>query len=397
MKSRSECGPNAPIRLGISGLGLAGSFMIRAAIQDPRIRLIAAADPLPRPREAFARDFEARAYDDFAALCRDPNIDAVYIASPHRLHAVQAVRALAHGKAVLVEKPLALSLAECDTIIEAANQSGLPVIVGHTHAFDPGIREMYRILQSGALGRLGMILAFNYTDFIYRAHAGDEFDPQRGGGIILNQVTHQIEVVRLLAGGMVRSVRAQLGALDPARPADGNCMAFLQFEGGAAASLIYSGYDFFDSDELHDWVAEGGTSKEQGQQGRTRATFAKRDIAENVAHEALAYGGRVLPTEQPFLPHFGIVIVTGEKGEMRLSPNGIYIYDSDGARELPIARGRFRAGQGNALDALWGALREGRPTVHTARWGKATLEVALAIRRSAQERREVMLSHQVPS
>ena len=66
---------------------------------------------------------------------------------------------------------------------------------------------MHRIIHSGELGRLGMILTLNYNDFLLRPHRADEFDPEQGGGIAFNQVAHQIEVIRLL-GGRVRSVRA---------------------------------------------------------------------------------------------------------------------------------------------------------------------------------------------
>ena len=171
-----------PLRLGIAGLGLAGAFMIRAATMHPRIALCAAMDPLPRPREAFARQFDAKVYSDFRNLCRDPSVEAIYISSPHRFHASQAVEAMEQGKHVLVEKPLALTLDECDEVVAAADRTGLHLIVGHTHAFDPNIREMHRIIQSGELGRLGMILAFNYNDFLLRPHRSDEFDSEKGGG-----------------------------------------------------------------------------------------------------------------------------------------------------------------------------------------------------------------------
>ena len=379
------------IRLGIAGLGLAGAFMIRAAAMHPRIRLAAAMDPLPRPREAFARDFGANVYSDFEALCDDPAIEAIYIASPHRFHASQAVTALEHGKHVLVEKPMALTLADCDAVIDAADRTGRHVIVGHTHAFDPNIRRMADIIQSGELGKLGMILTFNYNDFLLRPHRLDEFASDDSGGIAFNQVSHQIEMVRLLGGGRLRSVRANMAALDRTRPAPGHCMAFLEFENGAAASLVFSGYDFFDSDELHHWIAEGGARKEPHRHGKTREAFLARtnDIE---AHDNLGYGGRVLPTEQPHLPHFGLVIATCERGDLRLSPDGITIHDINGTREIAIERGIGRPGQGDALDALWAAVRDGRKSVHDARWGKATVEAVLAIVRSARERCEIRLS-----
>jgi phthalate 4,5-cis-dihydrodiol dehydrogenase len=379
-----------PIRLGIAGLGLAGAFMIRAAVTHPRIALCAAMDPLPHPREAFAHQFDAAVYSDFHDLCQDPSAEAIYISSPHRFHASQAVQAMEQGKHVLVEKPLALTLEECDEVVAAADRTGMHLIVGHTHAFDPNIREMHRIIQSGELGRLGMILTFNYNDFLLRPHRSDEFDSEKGGGIAFNQVAHQIEIVRLL-GGRIRSVHASAGALDRSRLAAGHCMAFLELENDAAASVVFSAYDFFDSDELHHWIAEGGAKKEPHRQGKTREAFLAR-ASDLEAHQALGFGARVLPTEQPYLPHFGLIVATCERGDMRLSPNGILIHTTDGTREVAVPRGPGRPGQGDALDALWEAVREGRRCVHDARWGRATVEIILAILQSSKSHREVRLS-----
>jgi phthalate 4,5-cis-dihydrodiol dehydrogenase len=390
MSASSQNRENPPaLRLGIAGLGLAGAFMIRAAAIHPHIWLCAGMDPLMQPREAFARRFDARVYAEYRGLCRDAEIEAIYIASPHHCHASQAVEAMEHGKHVLVEKPLALTLADCDAVVGAAKRTGMQLIVGHTHAFDPNVREMHRIVQSGELGQLGMILAFNYNDFLLRPHRTDEFDSIRGGGIAFNQLAHQIEIVRLL-GGRVRAVRASIGALDDARPAAGHSAAFLEFESGAAASLAFSAYDYFDSDEWHHWIAEGGTVKQPDRHGGTRAAFRSRD-SEIAAHQNLAFGARALSDEQPHLPHFGIIIVTCERGDMRLSPDGIRIHGRDGTRDLAVPRGIGRPGQGDALDALWQAVRENRPSTHDARWGRDTIEVILAVLRSSRERREVLL------
>jgi phthalate 4,5-cis-dihydrodiol dehydrogenase len=390
MSSDATDGGVQPLCLGIAGLGLAGAFMIRAAAVDPRIALCAAMDPLPDPRRAFAQSFHANVYAEFEGLCRDPSIEAIYIASPHRFHANQAIKAMEHGKHVLVEKPLALTLAECDAVAAVADRTGMQLIVGHTHAFDPNIRTMRRMIESGELGRLGMILMFNYNDFLLRPHRDDEFDSEKGGGIAFNQVTHQIEIVRLL-GGPVRSVRANLGALDDARLAPGNCTAFLDLANGAAASVTFSGYDFFDSDQFHDWIAEGGLKKPGYRQGETRRAFRAR-MSDLDAHRTLAFGGRVLPDQQPHLPHFGLIVVTCERGDMRLSPNGILIHGHEGTREFAVPSGPGWRGQGDALEALWAAVREGRSSMHDARWGRATVEVVQAILQSSAERREVIVS-----
>jgi phthalate 4,5-cis-dihydrodiol dehydrogenase len=393
--SATAASEQSPIRLGIAGLGLAGALMIRAAAVHPKIKLWAGADPLPRPREAFARDFGAMTHADFGELCADPAIEAIYIATPHELHAEQAIEAMAHRKHVLVEKPLALTIEDCDAVIDAADHAAVKLIVGHTHGFDRNIQAVARLVRSGELGRLGMIVAFNYTDFLYRPRRPEELDTRRGGGIVFNQVMHQIEIVRLIGGGLVRSVRANAGILDPARPTEGNCVAFLEFENGAAASVVYSAYDFFDSDELHGWVAEGGTPKVPRRQGETRRRLMTGARAEADLQQDLGYGGRRLPADQLHMPHFGTVIVTCERGDVRLSADGMLIYGLDTVREIAVERGPGWAGQGDALDALWGAVRQGRSDVHDARWGRASLEVALAILQSARERREISLVHQM--
>ena len=115
-----------------------------------------------------------------------------------------------------------------------------------------------------------MIAAWNYTNFLYRPRRPEELDTAQGGGILFNQVPHQIDMVRLIGGGRLRSVRAQVNALDPARPTEGSAVAFLEFEDGAAASLVYGGYDFFDSDELHFWISERGAQKPPDQHGAAR-------------------------------------------------------------------------------------------------------------------------------
>ncbi len=382
-----RCG--APIKLGIAGLGLAGAFMIRAARNHPHFILAAGMDPLPRPRAAFVDAFNASGYEDFDSLCKDKEIEAVYIASPHRFHAKQTITALEHGKHVLVEKPLALNVRDCEAVVRATEKTGYKVVVGHSHAFDPNVRAMRKIIESGDLGRLIMILSFNYTDYLYRPHAEDEFKAGTGGGITFNQVTHQVEIARLLAGTPIRSISARVSALDIARPAEGCCMAFLQFQDGVTASLTYSGYDFFDSDEFHYWVAEGGASKKT-KHGATRQAAIIRQ-SETSFHENLGFGGRSLPIEQPFLPHFGVWIVTCERGDLRLSTDGLLIYGEHGVKSVPVDRGEGRPGQGDALDALWNSVRGAAPVQFNANWGKATVETLVALKQSSQDGREIFL------
>src|SRR5262249_802231 len=152
----------------------------------------------PGPREAFARDFNARAYADVGELVADPAVEVVYIATPHQFHAPHAVLAAEHGKHVILEKPMALTLEDCDTIIAAVERSNVQLIVGHTHSYDPAVLVMQQLISCGALGRLGMIHSFNYTNFLYRPRRPEELDTSKGGGILFNQVPHQIDTARFL-------------------------------------------------------------------------------------------------------------------------------------------------------------------------------------------------------
>ncbi len=367
--------------------------MVRAAAAHSGYALRAAADPHPGPREAFARDFNASAYPDMEQLAADPAVDVVYIATPHQFHAPHAIMAAAHGKHVILEKPMALTLADCDAILDAVERNGVHLIIGHTHAFDPNVRAMRGLIAGGELGRLGMINSFNYTSYLYRPRRPEELDTAKGGGILFNQVPHQIDTVRLLAGGMAKSVRAHTNVLDPARPTEAGCMALLQFENGAAASMTYGGYDYFDTDEWHFGVGEGGAPKPVAH-GAARRALASEKEESGLRTKTLAYGARKLdlPAHQP---HFGITIVTCAGGEMRASADGVLVYGRDGVREIALPRGEGMPGRQEVLDDMAAAIRTGRPPVHNGRWGKATLEVALAVQRSAREGREIALQHQV--
>ena len=384
---------SGPIGLGIVGLGMAGAAMVHAAADHPDFVLKAAADPHPAPRQAFAADHNARAYEDVRMLVRDPAVSVVYIATPHQYHAEHAVLAAAHGKHIILEKPMALTLAECDTILAAAERHKVHLIVGHTHAFDPPVRLMRDIIAGGELGKLGLIHSLNYTNYLYRPRRPEELDTSLGGGILFNQVPHQIDTARLLGGGLVRSVRASTTRLDPSRPTEASCAALLQFGNGATASLVYSGYDHFDSDEWHFGLSERGAPKKI-EHGAARRALAKAVDETKARIETFAYGAASaeLPPHQP---HFGVTIVTCAEGDMRASADGVTIYDRDGMRQVSIQRGGSMPGRREVLDDMRIAIRTGRPPLHDGRWAKATVEVALAILQSARDGHDVALAHQV--
>jgi len=98
------------LKIGVAGLGRAFSLMLPAFTQDPRVEIVAGADPREEARRQFAAQFKAKAFDSVEKLAAQAEVDVVYVATPHQLHAAHACAAAAAGKHVLVEKPMALSL-----------------------------------------------------------------------------------------------------------------------------------------------------------------------------------------------------------------------------------------------------------------------------------------------
>jgi phthalate 4,5-cis-dihydrodiol dehydrogenase len=388
-------GVSRKLRLGIAGLGRAFSVMLPTFQRDPRVSLVAAADPRPEARTRFEVDIGGRTYETVAALCEDAAVEVLYVATPHQFHAEHACLGASAGKHLLIEKPMCLSLAEATEIIEAARHARVHVLVGHSHSYDAPILKTRKLIESGVYGAVRMITAVNYTDFLYRPRRPEELDTSRGGGALLNQAPHQVDIVRLLGGGCVASVRAQTGAWDHMRPTEGAYAALLNFTNGAYASLAYSGYGHFDSDEWQNWTGEMGQTKSARPFARRHFASAEEELA---AKNAGNYGGSgwEAPAPQSLLhQHFGTIIVSCDRADLRPSPAGVMIYDDKGMQFdalLPPAVPR-----GEVINELYAAVIEGETSpLHNGQWGRATLEVCLAMLQSAHEGKDIALTYQVP-
>lgn len=381
-------GENRTLKLGVIGLGRAFSLMLPTFSGDPRVILVAAADTREAARRRFAADFNGKAYATAEELCADPDVEVVYVATPHQFHAQQAVLAAGHGKHLLIEKPLALSLKDGAAIAEAARANGVRLIVGHSHSFDAPVQRLRALVQSGAFGAVRMINAINYTDYLYRPRRPEELDTALGGGAVYNQAAHQVDVVRFIAGDQVTSVRAMTGAWDKARPTEGAYAALLTFSGGAFASLTYNGFGHFDSDEWQGWVGELGQKKSS--QGTPRQRFASAR-EETAFKSARNYGGdNYKPMAAPQgHNHFGTVLVSCDHADLRAMPNGVMIYENGLGRldELPPPA----VPRSEVIDELYRAVVSGEKPLHDGAWAMATMKVIAAMLRSAREGHDVAI------
>ena len=347
------------------------------AFRDPRVELAAAADT----RQDAT--FEGKIFQSVEELCAS-DVDVVYVATPHQLHAEHACLAARHGKHVLVEKPMALTLEDCRRMIAAARKAGVQLVVGHSHSFDLPIQKTAQLIRSGRYGQLRMVTALNFTDFLYRPRRPEELDTARGGGAVFNQAAHQVDIVRLLFSKPIQSVKAMTGSWDPARPTEGAYSAMLTFDDGAFATLTYSGYAHFDSDELMGWVGELGARKDPSQYGKARRTlddskrFEKRALAPQTHHQ-----------------HFGFLVASCERADLRPLPEGVMVYGDAEKRLEPLPAPAIPRSE--VIDELYEAVVNGKAPLHDGEWGMATLEVCLAMLQSARSRGEVKLKTQPKS
>jgi len=375
------------LKLGVAGLGRAFAVMLPTLVRDARIALVAAADPRAEARAQFEADFQCKVYREVADLCADPNVEALYIATPHQFHAAQACMALEAGKHVLVEKPMALSLDECRRMIAAAQSSGKQLVVGHSHSFDLPILHTKKLIDSGRYGAVRMISALDYTDFLYRPRRPEELDTAAGGGVFFNQAQHQVDILRLLAGSPVKSLRCSAGAWDAKRPTEGAYSAHLAFASGAFAAAVYSGYAHFDSDELQGWIGEMGQKKDHEAYGSARKLLTGDEQA---IKNSRNYGGREYRIATAAAhQHFGLFVVSCDKADLRPMPNGVMVYADAEQRLDKLAPPQVPRAE--VIDELYGSVMQGKPPLHNGEWAMATLQVCLAMLESSRQGREIAL------
>ncbi|HEX6800423.1 MAG TPA: Gfo/Idh/MocA family oxidoreductase [Ktedonobacterales bacterium] len=180
--------------------GIAGSKTGRVVAVGSRTTQEAVQFGAPRPG--------IHCYEGYAGVLDDPEVDIVYIALPHALHAEWAVRAAEAGKHVLCEKPLALNYAQAQAVVEVARRHGVFLMEAYMYRCHPQTAQVVELLRAQAIGELRLIEAS--FSFDGRARAGRLFARALGGGAILDVGGYCTSMVRLLAGAA-----QQQGALEP--------------------------------------------------------------------------------------------------------------------------------------------------------------------------------------
>jgi phthalate 4,5-cis-dihydrodiol dehydrogenase len=391
---------DAPLRLGVIGIGVGAAEMLPPMENADFIDLFAGADINPDVRNRFAERYpNARVYASAEEMVKDPDVEAVWISTPNMYHAPMTILAAQHGKHVVVEKPMALNLKQAEEMVETADKNGVHLIAGHTQSFMPHMRLMRQIVKSGRIGKLGAVNAIAYTDWMIRPRTWEELDPEQGGGMVFRQTPHQIDSIRSIGGGKLRNVRGMAGQWMPERPIPGYYSAFMEFESGVPAVAIHNGYGYFLASELVPWGDANTryTPAERNEIKRQMREGTRKEAEEKLSLRIGGEGEQAIfrtAHEEAWKPNdLGIVIVSCERGEMRQSPRGLFLYEDDGVKELMVKSNPL--GRDDELRELYNAVRLGRPVYHSGAWGMATLEVGLAINESTKTHKQIELTHQV--
>ncbi len=231
------------LRTALVGCGKVGDIHAQALRALPESEFVAVCDSSLERAEAFAGRYGVRPFTAPETMVREAGVQAVLIATPHPLHAGPAIEALERGIAVLVEKPLAASLADCDAMLAASRKSGAPLgVISQRRYYEP-VQRMKAAIDAGKIGRpaLGVFLMYSWRDESYYRS-----DPWRGrwdtegGGVLVNQSPHQLDLLQWFLGEIEEISGYWANVNHPSVEVDDTAVATIRFRNGGLGSIITS-------------------------------------------------------------------------------------------------------------------------------------------------------------
>lgn len=223
------------LRYGIVGTGGMGSGHARTMQSIDDVQLVAICDIVPEVAEAVGEEYNVPYMTDYRDLIARDDVDAVVIATPHYFHPEIAIHAMENGKPALSEKPISVTVAQADAMVEAARRTGVPFCVMHQTRAEPVWQAAHEIVQSGRLGEIYRTMMV-YADFRSQAYynsagwratwAGE------GGGVLINQAPHSLDRFTWL-GGLPSKVTALTRTSHHVIEVEDVAAAMLEYPNGA--------------------------------------------------------------------------------------------------------------------------------------------------------------------
>lgn len=359
-----------PVRVGLIGCGKVGQIHAAALRGLAEAELTAVCDVSAERVRNFAEEYGAHGYTDVDALLREAKVDAVVIGTPHPLHAAPAIRAAEAGVHVLVEKPLAATVADCDTLLSAANRAGVLLGAISQRRFYEPVRRMKEAIDAGKIGRPALGV---FTMYSWREPAYYRSDPWRGkwdtegGGVLVNQSPHQLDLLRWFMGPVAEVSGYWANVNHPSVEVDDTAVAVLCFQNGGLGAIVTS---VAQKPGIYTKVHIHGTNGASvGVETDRGATFiaGMTAIAEPPLNDLWT-----IPDEEHLLAAF-------------------QAEDRDRFTQID-ATVHYHALQ---IQDFLHAIRESRQPLVTGEDGRAVVELFEAIYRSNRERRPVMLGMRI--
>lgn len=231
------------LRTALIGCGKVGRIHAKALSAIPESEFCAVCDSDAGRARAFADEFGVRGYTAIDEMLALEKIEAVCVCTPHPLHAPAAIAAAAHHAHILVEKPLAASLDDCDRMIEAARKNGVELgMVSQRRFFEP-VERMKGAIDAGKIGSpiLGSVLMLSWRDAAYYMS-----DPWRGkwetegGGVLVNQAPHHLDLLQWFMGPVEEIIGYAKNLNHPTVEVEDTAIACLRFRNGGLGSIVVS-------------------------------------------------------------------------------------------------------------------------------------------------------------
>ena len=355
-----------PVRVGLIGCGKVGLIHAAALSQLPEAEFVAACDASRERAEAFAARYGVRPFTDVPTMLRDGGVEVVVIGTPHPLHAEPAIRAAEAGVHVLVEKPMAATLADCDAMLAAARKTGVTLgVISQRRFFEPA-RRIKDAIDAGKIGDpvLAVFVMYSWRDPSYYTS-----DPWRGkwategGGVLVNQSPHPFDILLWLMGPAAEVSGTWANLNHPGVEVDDTAVATIRFRSGGLGSVVTSVSQkpgIYTKIHIH-----GRTGASVGVETDRGSTFIAgvTPIAEPPLNDLWT-----IPGEEHLLDRF--------QAEDRVRFAGL------------DATVHYHALQ---IADFLRAVRAGRPPLVTGEAGRAVVELFTAIYLSSRERRAVPL------
>ena len=231
------------IKTGIVGCGKVAHIHAAALTSLPESEFVAVVDDIPARADIFAKQYHVTAYGQLEDLLTTSGVQAIFVCTPHPFHAQPTVQAASEGIHVMIEKPLASSLQDCDAMIRAAQRTNVKLaMISQRRLYEP-VARVKQAIESGKIGKpiLGTVNMFGWRDEKYY-----QSDPWRGkwreegGGVLVNQAPHQLDLLQWFMGPVDELYGYWSNLNHPYIEVEDTAVALLRFKNGALGNILVS-------------------------------------------------------------------------------------------------------------------------------------------------------------